>query len=252
MVVCGNSVDTSSGDSTIFFYGFMVSEVLISNTYEHNFGQSSTSDSCSGMVAVANELHIVGKSVTSGGVSMALYGKYESNSASFQTIYLLPHFTEARGITKTATNSLIATGILTAGGLDSLAILTITNTGNLDKFRSTGGLLHDRGFEVIQLQDGGFLVGGTSTSDGSGLTDLALTKYQPDLTLCVNYEVTLTQFSLAENNQALFFAKDFGFATTQFSDSINEVAIPLSTLFDLPILMVHESTACKVFSQGIF
>ena len=31
VVVCGNSVDTSSGDSTIFFYGFMVSEVLISN-----------------------------------------------------------------------------------------------------------------------------------------------------------------------------------------------------------------------------
>ena len=105
---------------------------------------------------------------------------------------------------------------------------------------------------IAELQDGGFLVGGTSTSDGSGLTDLALTKYQPDLTLCVNYEVTLTQFSLAENNQALFFAKDFGFATTQFSDSINLATIPLSTLFDLPILMVHESTACKVFSQGIF
>ena len=69
-----------------------------------------------------------------------------------------------------------------AGGQDVFLIKTDAN-GNLEWSKAFGGIINDEGKAVIQSSDGGYIIAGTTTSFGSGNSDVYLLKTSSDGTL---------------------------------------------------------------------
>jgi uncharacterized delta-60 repeat protein len=62
-----------------------------------------------------------------------------------------------------------------AGGMDVI-ILKLSSVGNILWTRTAGGFGNESGYKVIETSDGGFTVAGTTTSYGSGSTDMFIVK----------------------------------------------------------------------------
>ncbi len=92
-------------------------------------------------------------------------------------------------------------GYNVVGVLEDIALIITDASAVPSSFKITGGLLNDRGYSINAVSDGGFVVAAVSSSDGSGLNDLGVVKFQDDLTLCVNFDL---------NNYLLFAAEQSG------------------------------------------
>jgi len=81
-------------------------------------------------------------------------------------------------IIETDDGSLIVVGSTTTfgSGFDDVYIVKLSSGGNLEWTRTIGGGLEDAGKSIIQSNDGGFVVGGSTNSFGAGLKDFYILK----------------------------------------------------------------------------
>lgn len=112
-----------------------------------------------------------------------------------------------------------------AGGLD-VALLKFDSTGTLQWNRTWGGTGTDSGRRVITTSDGGYAVGGYTTSFGGGLNDLFLAKF--DSTGALAWSKTWGGAS-EDYGYSLAQTSDDGFIlvgdTASFGSGVNDVNI---------------------------
>ena len=128
--------------------------------------------------------------------------------------------------------------------------LISTNTEGLPvSVKITGGTGDERGFGIHAINDGGFLMTVTTTTEGPGSTDLGLVKFQDDLTLCVYYDLSTSAFVGSLDSTSLITASS---VIKTPSPSSSTATTPVKALIPLIIVEFNESTICRVFSQGIY
>ncbi len=158
----------------IFLFGNSLS-VSAQTTFQMAYGGANDDEAHTLCITNDNHYIIAGTTMSfgSGGKDICIIKTNENGNVIWSKTYGGSQDELPRSIIQTNDNGFIIVGNTYSFGHGErdIYILKIDTDGNLQWSKVVGGNAEDRGFTVVELNNGDFIVGGTTQSFGAGMRD---------------------------------------------------------------------------------